>query len=77
MNNDITPDEWAQYFQQEPTSAMEWIQNLRDAVKAGWYDAGLADTHMNRLQIEMDAVKRAVNSQFRAEQESIKEGFRG
>lgn len=72
----MNEDEWAQYFQQEPTPAMEWIHDLRDAVKEDWYDAGLAVTHLNRLQIELDKAKLAADSKFRSEQEAIQEGFR-
>lgn len=75
-NENMTPEDWYQYFQQEPTPAMEWLQNLRDAVKGDWYDAGLAATHLNRLQIDFNKVKLEVESKFRSEQQRIQEGFK-
>jgi len=71
----MTPEQWNQYFNQHPSPALEYLENMKSALDAGWIDGDLADVRLKEIAGEFHDLCKLADKKVNENQASIRESF--
>lgn len=71
----MTPEDWQQYFAQYPSPALEYIQNLTEALKKGFVDSFTAEVRAREISAAMQDLWPLVEKKENARQNEIQQGY--
>jgi hypothetical protein len=75
MNITMTPEQWHQYFSQHPSPALEYIQNLSEALKAGFVDSFTAEIRAREIMVAMQDLNPQIDKAEKSREWAIREGY--